>query len=166
MLLSVQNFIEAPAASAIDVSSIQVNFQPALPSQYVLLKNGTVLKKVSGVATESRMCEVMGKPRAGKHLVRVKFNSSGNYSTILISDGKVTPNNQLAWTSGSLAGNVWHEVRVEEVAPDTYQYTVNGNGLYRGKAKNLTFYFHSNVSEMEFDVGQLGTALPAGFEWL
>ena len=118
------------------------------------------------MANESRICEVSGKPRAGKHFLRVKFNNSGNYSTILISDGRVNASNQLAWTSGSLSGNVWHEVRVEEVAPDTYQYTVDGSGLYRGKAKNLSFYFHSAVTEMEFDVGQLGTVLPAGFEWL
>ena len=165
MLLQVQNFNE-PTLSTIDVSSIQVNFVPALPSQYLLLKSGTLLKKVGGAANESRMCEVVGKPRAGKHFMRVKFNNTGSYSTILISDGRVTPNNQLAWTSGSLTGGVWHEIRVEEVGPDTYQYTVNGNGLYRGKAKNLTFYFHSTVTEMEVDVGQLGAELPVGFEWM
>ena len=166
MPLAIQNYIEAPAPLAIDVSSIQVNFKPAHPSQYQLLKNGSVLRKVGGAYLDSRICEVSGKPRSGKHFLRVKFNNSGSYSTILISDGLVTANNQLAWTSGSLAGNVWHETRVEEVDPGTYQYTVNGTGLYRGKAKNMSFYFHTSVTEMEFDVGQLSTPLPAGFEWL
>lgn len=85
------------------------------------------------MANESRICEVSGKPRAGKHFLRVKFNNSGNYSTILISDGRVNASNQLAWTSGSLSGNVWHEVRVEDVTagiPTVIVGSVNAASSY------------------------------------
>ena len=72
----------------------------------------------------------------------------------------------LGWrTTVTLAADVWHEVKVEHVPGDTYKFSVNGNHLYTGTAKNLTFYCHTNVTEIEFDVGQLDTKLPAGYQW-
>ena len=164
MLVNVQSY-RIEEFSAIDINTIQANFKLATESQYQLLNGGRTLKKVGGVAGDSRMCEVTGKPRPGKFFMRVKFNGTGNYSTIAVSTGLITPNNQVAWTSGSLAGNVWHEVRIEHVSGETYKYTVNGSPLYQGTAKNLTFYGHSSVTEIAFDTGQEGAALPAGFAW-
>jgi hypothetical protein len=163
MLLQIQNY-SAPTVSAIDVNTIQANFKLATPSQYELSKGGTLLRKIGGASNESRSCEMLSKPRPGKFFMRFKPNGP-NYSTILISNGLVNANNQLAWTSGSLAGNVWHEIRIEHVSGETYKFTVNGTVLYQGTAKNLSFYGHTYVTEMEFDLGQLGTVLPAGFEW-
>ena len=164
MLINVQSYpIDEP--SFIDVNTIQVNFKLAHASQYDVTNNGTKLRKIGGAPADSRSCELISKPRPGKFFARVKFNNDGRYSTILISNGLVKANNQIAWTYGSLAGNVWHEVRIEHVSGDTYKFSVNGSNLYTGTAKNLTFYGHSNVTEMEFDVGQLGTALPDGFAW-
>lgn len=164
MLLSVQSYNAPRVLSTIDVNTIQANFKLATPDQYALDKGGTLLRKVGGAASDSRSCEVLGKPRPGKFFMRVKFNGP-SYSVITISNGLVSPNNQVAWTTGSLAANVWHAIRIEHVSGDTYKFTVNSTVLYQGTAKNLTFYGHSAVTEMEFDLGQLGTALPAGFEW-
>lgn len=164
MLINVQSY-PIVERSFIDVNTIQTNFKLAHPSQYELVNNGTKLRKIGGAPVDSRSCELSGKPRPGKFFMRVKFNNDGMYSTILISNGLVSANNQIAWTYGSLAGNVWHEVRIEHVAGDTYKFSVNGNALYQGTAKNLSFYGHTNVTEIEFDVGQLGTALPDGFAW-
>lgn len=164
MLINVQSY-PIDERSFIDVNTIQVNFKLAHVSQYEVTNNGTKLRKIGGVPSDSRSCELSGKPRPGKFFARVKFNNDGTYSVITISNGLVKANNQIAWTNGSLAGNVWHEVRIEHVSGDTYKFSVNGNHLYTGTAKNLTFYCHTNVTEIEFDVGQLGTALPAGFAW-
>jgi len=164
MLVNVQSY-QVVERSFIDVNTIQTNFKLAHPSQYELVNSGTKLRKIGGASSDSRSCELSGKPRPGKFFARVKFNNDGMYSTILISNGLVSANNQIAWTVGSLAGNVWHEVRVEHVSGDTYKFSVNGNAFYTGTAKNLTFYGHTNVTEIEFDVGQLGTALPDGFAW-
>lgn len=164
MLINIQTQ-QIVERSFIDVNTVQTNFKLAHPSQYELVNNGTKLRKIGGVPSDSRSCELSGKPRPGKFFARVKFNNDGMYSTILISNGLVGANNQIAWTNGSLAGNVWHEVRIEHVSGDTYKFSVNGNAFYQGTAKNLSFYGHSNVTEIEFDVGQLGTALPDGFAW-
>ena len=164
MLINVQSY-PIDERSFIDVNTIQVNFKLAHASQYEVTNNGTKLRKIGGAPSDSRSCELSSKPRPGKFFARVKFNNDGMYSTILISNGLVKANNQLAWTYGSLAGNVWHEVRIEHVSGDTYKFSVNGNNFYTGTAKNLTFYGHTNVTEIEFDVGQLGTALPDGFAW-
>lgn len=164
MLLTLQNHIPRQL-TVIDPNTVQVNFKRAAPTQYSIEKDGTLLRKIGGAPLDSRSCEMLSKPRPGKFFMRVKFNNDGMYSTILISNGLVSANNQIAWTNGSLAGNVWHEVRIEHVAGETYKFTVNGTGLYQGTAKNLSFYGHTNVSEIEFDVGQFGTPLPAGFAW-
>ena len=164
MLVNMQN-TQIVERTSIDKNTIQVNFRPADPLKYELLNDGTKLRKINGPASESRSCELLAKPRPGKFFTRVKFNNDGMYSTILISNGLVSADNQLAWTFGSLAGNVWHEVRIEHVSGETYKFSVNGNQLYQGTAKNLTFYGHTNVTEIEFDVGQYGTPLPVGFAW-
>ena len=166
MLLTAQTIPAAPIWSTIDLSTVQADFKPAvLGTNCALSEGNTKLTRIGSAGSSSRCFEVTGKPRPNaKCFVRVKFNAS-SYAVILISSSLVTANNQLAWTTVTLAADVWHEVRVEHVSGDTYKFSVNGNNFYTGTAKNLTFYGHTNVTEMEFDVGQLGTALPAGFAW-
>lgn len=57
------------------------------------------------------------------------------------------------------------DVHIEHVSGDTYKFSINNKLLYTGTAKYLTFYMHTAPSVMEFDVGQLGTQLPAGYQW-
>jgi hypothetical protein len=155
-----------PTPSTIDKSTIRAEFRPAVASEYKLSADERSLTKIGNKDTSSRSFEVTGKPRPNtKCFMRVRFNGSP-YPVITISNGLVKANNQLAWTIGSLAANVWHEVKVEHVSGDTYKYSVNGSVLYTGTAANLTFYSHTNVTLTEIDTGQLGTALPAGFVWL
>lgn len=158
--------IAAPTPSTIDRATIQSEFREALPGEYTLSADERTLTKIGTTDTSSRSFEVTGKPRPNtKCFMRVRFNGSP-YPVITISNGLVKANNQVAWTIGSLAANVWHEVKVEHVSGNTYKYTVNGSVLYTGTATNLTFYSHTNVMVTEVDTGQLGTALPAGFVWL
>lgn len=56
------------------------------------------------------------------------------------------------------------DVHIEHVSGDTYKFSIN-KLICTGTAKYLSFYGHTNVTEIEFDVGQLGTALPDGFAW-
>lgn len=158
--------VATPTTSTIDKSTIRAEFRPAVASEYKLSADERSLTKIGALNTSSRSFEVTGKPRPNtKCFMRVRFNGSP-YPVIAISNGLITASNQVAWTLGSLAANVWHEVKVEHVSGDTYKYSVNGSVLYTGTATNLTFYSHTNVTLTEIDTGQLGTALPAGFVWL
>lgn len=158
--------VATPTTSTIDKSTIRAEFRPAVASEYKLSADERSLTKIGALDTSSRSFEVTGKPRPNtKCFMRVRFNGSP-YPVIAISNGLITASNQVAWTIGSLAANVWHEVKVEHVSGDTYKYSVNGSVLYTGTATNLTFYSHTNVKLTEIDTGQLGTALPAGFVWL
>ena len=167
MLRTVQTIPAAPIWSTIDLSTVQADFKPAvLGTNYELSEGNTKLTRIGSAGSSSRCFEVTGKPRPNaKCFVRVKFNAS-SYAVILISSSMVTANNQLAWTTVTLAADVWHEVKVEHVSGNTYKYTVNGSVLYQGTATHLTFYGHSSVNQISIDAGQQGFTLPAGFEWL
>lgn len=164
MLLQVQSAV-LKSFGVIDKATIQKDFKLAAPTDYTLSQGDTILTKVGGPAGSSRCFEVTGKPRPGKFFMRVRFNGS-NYSVVTVSTGLVNANNQVAWTSGSMAANVWHEIKVEHISGETYRYTVNGTQLYQGTAQNLTFYGHTSVAQIEVDTGQSGITPPAGFAWL
>lgn len=164
MFLQVQSAV-FKSLSVIDKATIQKDLKLAAPSDYTLSQGDTLLTKVGGGSSSSRSFEVTGKPRPGKFFMRVKYNGS-NYAVILISPELVNANNQLAWTSGSLPANVWHEVKVEHISGETYRYSVNNVQLYQGTAQHITFYGHTSVTQIEVDTGQYGVQLPAGFAWL
>lgn len=164
MLLQVQSAV-FKSFGVIDKATIQKDLKLAAPTDYTLSQGDTILTKVGGGASSSRCFEVTGKPRPGKFFMRVRYNGS-NYAVVLISTGLVTSNNQVAWTSGSLAANVWHEIKVEHISGETYRYTVNGTQLYQGTAQNLSFYGHTTVTQIEVDTGQSGITPPTGFAWL
>ena len=153
----------------IDVFSIRSNFNPADPDMYRIGTGGAALLKVGGLPQDSLSCELASKPRPGKWYARVRFLTyqpelGGYYCVAAISSGPVTPDNQLAWTA-SLELGVWHDVHIEHVSGDTYKFSISNKLIYTGTAKHLTFYMHTAPSVMEFDVGQLDTKLPAGYQW-
>lgn len=168
MLLMIQNPPVPPARSKVDVTTVQADFKAAIPgTHYNLNADGTVLTKIGAGDSSSRCFEVTGKPRpGGKYFMRLKVGPGSNYAVVLISNGLVNANNQLAWTSGSLAPNVWHEIRVEHISGSTYRYTVDSTVMFTGVAANLTFYGHTGVSVFEVDCGQSGIEPPAGYTWL
>lgn len=153
-----------PPYSTIDRTTIQTDFTPSLPSQYTLENGDTILNKVGADPATSRCFEITGKPRPGKFFMRVKFNAT-IYSVITISVGLVSASDQVAWTKGSLAGGVWHEIKIEHVSGNTYLYKVNEVVLYQGTAQHLTFYGHSDVTRIEIDTGHRGGILPIGYAW-
>ena len=153
----------------IDVFSIRSNFKPADPDMYRIGTGGAALLKVKGLPQDSLSCELTAKPRPGKWYARVRFNNGhpelgGHYCIAVISSGPLTADNQLAWTA-TLRLDVWHDVRIEHVSGDTYKFSISNKLIYTGTSKYLTFYMHTSPTAMEFDVGQLGTQLPAGYQW-
>lgn len=162
MLLTAQSVRPAPVFSKIDKATILSSFKPAAQSEYVLSDDERTLTKIGPTDTSSRSFEVTGKPRPG---ASVKVNGP-SYSVIVISPELMTATNHAAWTTGSLPANVWIDVKVEHVSGQTYKYTVGGTVLYTGTAQHMAFYGHSSVTQISVDTGQLGSPLPAGFEWL
>lgn len=153
----------------IDVFSIRSNFKPADPDMYRIGTGGAALLKVKGLPQDSLSCELAAKPRPGKWYARVRFITDhpelgGYYCVAAISSGPVTADNQLAWTA-SLKIGAWHDVHIEHVSGDTYKFSISNKLIYTGTAKYLTFYMHTAPSVMEFDVGQLDTKLPDGYQW-
>ena len=153
----------------IDVFSIRSNFKPADSDMYQLGSGGASLAKVKGFPQDSLSCELAAKPRPGKWYARVRFVSVRPdlglyYCVAIVSAGPLTADNQLAWTA-SLTIGVWHDVHIEHVSGDTYKFSISNKLIYTGTAKYLTFYMHTAPSVMEFDVGQLDTKLPAGYQW-
>ena len=166
MLRTVQSVRPAPVFSKIDKATILSSFKPAAQSEYVLSDDERTLTKIGPADSSSRSFEVTGKPRPGaKCFMRVKVNGP-SYSVIVISPELITATNHVAWTTGSLPANVWIDVKVEHVSGQTYKYTVGGTVLYTGTAQHMAFYGHSAVTQISVDTGQLGSPLPAGFEWL
>ena len=153
----------------IDVFSIRSNFKPADPDMYQLGSGGASLAKVKGFPQDSLSCELAAKPRPGKWYARVRFVSVRPdlglyYCVAIVSAGPLTADNQLGWTA-SLELGVWHDVHIEHVSGDTYKFSISNKLIYTGTAKNLAFYMHTAPTLMEFDVGQLDTKLPAGYQW-
>ena len=153
----------------IDVFSIRSNFKPAVTEMYRIGTGGAALLKAQGLPQDSLSCELTAKPRPGKWYARVRFltyrpDLDPYYCVAIISSGPVTADNQLAWTASLKIGD-WHDVHIEHVSGDTYKFSISNKLIYTGTAKHLTFYMHTAPSVMEFDVGQLDTKLPAGYQW-
>ena len=112
------------------------------------------------------MCSVVGKPRLGNHMLRVKFSGTGTSYCAIVPLSSYSYAGRITWLD-ALAVNTWHTVRVEVDANDMRHVYVNGALLYTGaNVIDLGFYVKDGINKVEFDTGQLGSALLEGYEWL
>lgn len=112
------------------------------------------------------MCSVVGKPRKGKYMLRVKFTGSGTYYCAIVPLREYSLAGRLTWLD-TLAVNTWHTVRVEVDANDIRRVFVNNTLLHTGaNVIDIGFYVLNGINKVEFDTGQLGSALLEGYDWL
>lgn len=112
------------------------------------------------------MCSVVGKPRLGKQMLRVKFSGTGTSYCAIVPLSSYSLAGRITWLD-TLAVNTWHTVRVEVDANDVRRVFVNNTALYAGaNVIDIGFYVLNGINKVEFDTGQLGSALLEGYEWL
>ena len=112
------------------------------------------------------MCSVVGKPRFGKQMLRVKFSGTGTSYCAIVPLSSFSYAGRITWLD-ALAVNTWHTVRVEVDANDIRRVFVNNTPLYAGaNVIDIGFYVLNGINKVEFDTGQLGSALLEGYEWL
>lgn len=116
--------------------------------------------------TTALMCSVAGKPRIGNHMLRVKFSGTGTSYCAVVPLSEYSLAGRLTWLD-TLAINTWHTVRVEVDANDMRRVFVNSTLLYTGaNVIDIGFYVMNGINKVEFDTGQLGSALLEGYDWL
>ena len=112
------------------------------------------------------MCSVVGKPRFGKQMLRVKFSGTGTSYCAIVPLSAYSLAGRITWRD-TLAVNTWHTIRVEVDANDMRSVFVNNTLLYTGAdVIDIVFYVLNGINKVEFDTGQLGSALLEGYEWL
>ena len=155
----------SPTAQVIDPRTILRNWEyEGITAKSRIGDQGYSLTNLE--TSTALMCSVVGKPRLGNHMLRVKFSGTGTSYCAIVPLSSYSLAGRITWRDG-LAVNTWHTVRVEVDANDMRSVFVNNTLLYTGaNVIDLGFYVKDGINKVEFDTGQLGSALLAGYGWL
>ena len=162
MLLTIQSSEPSSfAASIIDSTTLRRNWSAGVnPASYSMSADKRRLTNLD--PTTNLMCSVTGKPRAGKLMLRIRYTGTGYRAVVALSAYSLA--GRLAWRDG-FAANVWYTVRIEHLGGSTFAFYIGTVLIYSGSAAiDIGFYFGGSA-EVELDTGQMGTPLPAGYEW-
>lgn len=158
MLLNVLNWMPArPNFTTINANSVLAEGRPATAAEFVIDPVANTFTKPGVPSTSPRSFGLTRTELVGKLMFRMRFNAR-EYNWISVWGAT------RLWYSHRMDPNVWHTVRMEFGSIN--KYYLNDVLMYSGSDKGFPdFYIHSDVLRVDFDTGQLGTTLPAGYAW-